>query len=221
MLVISIDGACRRNGKPNCVSAGGVFVMQYEIERLVDTKIFTNFETGSTNQRGELLALLTALDHVWEAKSDAQIITDSEYIFNSMTKNWCDTWLNNGWNTSAGTPVKNKDIWMAIDQAHKRCVDNGLEVMYYHVKGHAMSFGKVTATKLLDADDSGYSLYKKVEEKLRTTALKEGMYETVNMLSLKNNGFELDGPILAKFICTNIVADAVATKCVEAADALM
>lgn len=89
MLVIAIDGACRRNGKPDCIASGGVFIEQYTIEgnerNLVGTKILSNYEIQSTNQRGELLALITALDYVWSAKQSTQIVTDSEYIFNAMT----------------------------------------------------------------------------------------------------------------------------------------
>lgn len=222
MVVIAIDGACRRNGQPNCVSAGGIFIMRYdEDNRLVDTRVLTNYEINSTNQRGELLALLTALDNVWESKEHAQIITDSEYIFNAMTKEWCNNWSKKGWKTAAGDPVKNKDIWLEIINAQNRCEEANLELAYYHIKGHTFSFGKVTAQTLLARDVSGYALYEAINEKLRAIPLKEGIYEQIVELSVKNNGFVLDEPTLRRFILTNTVADAVATKCVEAADALM
>ena len=93
MLVISIDGACRRNGKPNCVSAGGVFIMHYNNAlELTHTALKSNYELESTNQRGEMLALLTAIDYVYDSKQSSQVITDSEYLFNTMTKNWCGNW---------------------------------------------------------------------------------------------------------------------------------
>jgi len=47
------------------------------------------------------------------------------------------------------------------------------------------------------------------------------MYDQIVELSVKNNGFVLDTDTLNRFIITNTVADAVATKCVEAADALV
>ena len=76
MLVIAIDGACRRNGKPDCVSAGGVLVVQ-------DNETYRTLcvsEKGSTNQRGEMLALLEALRYIYDTPgNDALIITDSEY----------------------------------------------------------------------------------------------------------------------------------------------
>ena len=195
--------------------------MRYKGEALVDTCIYTNYEVQSTNQRGELLALLTALDKIWLAKESAQVITDSEYLFNTMTKEWYNNWAKKGWITALGEPVKNKDIWLEIMHAYEKCESAGLEVTFYHIKGHTVSFGKVTAQKLLAADTSGFALYSAIADKVRTVQLKEGMYDKICELSLKNNGFELEGPILQRFIVTNTVADAVATKCVEAADALM
>lgn len=222
MLVIAIDGACRRNGKPDCVSAGGVFVLHLDGNlNVVNTALKSNYETKSTNQRGELLALLTALDYVHGAQQPAQIITDSEYLFNTMTKEWCKNWMRKGWVTAAGEPVKNKDIWMEIMNAQRRCEEAGYEVTFYHIKGHAVSFGKVTAQNLINQDETGRALYDAISYRVATTELKEGVYQQIIDLSMKNNGFELDGTNLKRFVVTNTVADAVATKCVEAADALM
>ena len=222
MLAIAIDGACRRNGKPDCVSAGGVFILHLDENlNVYNTALMSNYEIQSTNQRGELLALLTALDYVHEAQQPAQIVTDSEYLFNAMTKRWYENWLRKGWITSSGTPVKNKDIWMEIMKSQWHCEAAGYETTYYHIKGHAVSFGKVTAQKLINKDLTGRALYDAIEQRVSTTQLKEGMYEQIIDLSVKNNGFELDDTTLKRFIVTNTVADAVATKCVEAADALL
>lgn len=222
MLSIAIDGACRRNGKPDCVSAGGVFVLHLDEDlNIYNTALMSNYETQSTNQRGELLALLTALDYVHEAQQNAQIITDSEYIFNAITKDWCGNWMRKGWITAAGTPVKNKDIWLELTASQRRCEEAGYEVTYYHVKGHTVSFGKVTAQNLINKDTSGRALYEAAQHRVITQCLKEGMLDHIVALSVKNNGFALEGDILERFIAANTVADAVATKCVEAADALM
>lgn len=222
MLIISIDGACRRNGKPDCVSAGGVFIMHYNNAlELTRTSLKSNYETESTNQRGEMLALLTALDYVYESKQSAQIITDSEYLFNTMTKNWCGNWANKGWVTSAGEPVKNKDIWLQIKHVYDRCAAEGIECIFYHVKGHTLPFGKVTAQRLLAEDTSGMALYSAVKQKYHDVKVEKDVFGKVANLSEKNNGFIPDGEILERFVVTNIVADAVATRCVEAADALV
>lgn len=222
MLVISIDGACRRNGKPDCVSAGGVFILQYDEElNLLQTALKTNYELESTNQRGEMLALLTAIDYVYDSKQSAQIITDSEYLFNTMTKDWIDNWVNKGWITSSGSLVKNKDIWLQIKHAHNRCIDAGIGLIFYHVKGHTIPFGKVTAQRLLAQDSSGLMLYEAVSAKYDEVKDDRDVAGKVAELSEKNNGFIPTEDILKRFVVTNIVADAVATRCVEAADALV
>ena len=230
MILISLDGACRRNGKPDCVSAGGVFIQRFDEEgSVVETHVRSTFEIQSTNQRGEMLALIDALDYVYSNSleyeysnnTDAQIVTDSEYLFNAMTKDWITSWCNKGWLTATGEPVKNKDLWEKVYYAQRRCSDAGIEVMFYHIKGHVIPFGKVTANTLLSKDETGRKLLDEVSNKLFTLVTsKKSEIEKANKLSVKNNGFELPEEELYKFIVANVVVDAVATKCVEAADAL-
>ena len=226
MLVISIDGACRRNGKPDCVASGAVFIKQYdEDNNLVATRPLSMWELKSTNQRGELLALLKALDYIYASEQNAQIITDSEYIFNAMTKNWFVGWESRGWKTAMYEPVKNSDIWKSIKQVYDKCInDKNLEVLFYHIKGHCIPFGKVTANTLLDKDTSGMTLlnevYKKYD-KVSSTPKSEQLLCSANELSLKNNGYTLSDALLRDFVVANTVADAIATKCVDIADSLL
>lgn len=224
MLLISIDGACRRNGKPTCVSAGGVFIQQFDEDlNLLQTSTISNYEMKSTNQRGELIALLTALDHAWSAHQPTQIVTDSEYLFNAMTKEWYRSWHHKGWITAAGEPVKNRDLWRAIAHVYKRCGDRGIDITFYHIKGHCISFGKVTANTLLSKDPHGALLLSEVYKKYDDVCngSKKELLEHANVLSKKNNGFELPTDKLRQFVVSNVIADAIATKCVDAADALL
>lgn len=224
MLLISIDGACRRNGKPDCVSSGGVFIQQFDSDlKLQQTSILSNYETASTNQRGELLALLTALDYVWSSKQSTQIVTDSEYLFNAMTKEWYKSWQHKCWVTVTGEPVKNKDLWQEIASAYCRCEDAGIDIVFYHIKGHCIPFGKVTANTLLAKDTTGARLMAEVFIKydMVSKTTKKDQLEQANTLSERNNGFKLTPDKMRQFVVANVMADAVATKCVEAADALM
>lgn len=216
MLRIAIDGACRRNGKPDCVAAGGVFIQQYEGSFMKQTAVLSAYEKGSTNQRGELLALMKALDYVYSAKQDAQIITDSEYLFNAMTKDWYSRWSDNGWKTATGEDVKNADIWREIARLANAIYT---EVSYYHIKGHCISFGKVTADKLLTLDPTAMLMYSAAAKKYEETKLqREAELNNAQKLSVKNNGFELTLDILKDFVVSNTTVDAIATKVVEAAD---
>lgn len=223
MLKIAIDGACRRNGKPDCVASGGVFIAQYDDEgTLTSTKLLSNYETRSTNQRGELLALITALDYVWSSKQPTQIITDSEYIFNAMTKEWFVGWESRNWLTASYEPVKNSDLWRAIKHAYDKCKEEDIDILFYHIKGHCISFGKVTANTLLTKDNTGMALLNEVYKKFDATAAsKVTKLREADLLSLKNNGFVLETNTMRHFVVMNTMADAIATKCVDAADALM
>ena len=225
MFVISIDGACRRNGKPDCLSAGGLFIQEFgeSLDEPVQTGTMAEYELQSTNQRGEMHALKAALEFLWPRKQQAQIITDSEYLFNAMTKGWVTSWARKGWVTATGEPVKNKDLWEAIHIERKRCVDSNVEVMFYHIKGHCIPFGKVTANTLLTKDTTGAHLMTEVLLKYDSvcTTTKKDLLEQANVLSEKNNGFKLPPDKLRQFVVSNVMADAIATKCVEAADALM
>lgn len=223
MLIIAIDGACRRNGKPDCISSGGVFIEQYdEDNNLVATKLLTNYEIQSTNQRGELLALLTALDYIYSSNQPTQIVTDSEYIFNAMTKEWFVGWESRSWLTASYEPVKNSDLWREIKQAYRKCQDAGIEIVFYHIKGHCIPFGKVTANTLLAKDSTGKALQSEVYKKYDAVAVtsRAEQLQAANELSLRNNGFAFEDYKLRHFVVMNTIADAVATMCVEAADRL-
>lgn len=214
MLRIAIDGACRRNGKPDCVSAGGVFIQHDDRSQVLSVS-----EKQSTNQRGEMLALIKALGYVCWVLEEAQIITDSEYLFNAAKNEWAKRWANNDWRTASGEVAKNKDLWQQIFDLTKFLEDRNIEVTYYHIKGHCITFGKVKATNTLDLCNGGSLLYAAVCDKYDTDkGLRAEYLEAAQVLSQKNNGFRLPNDLLKAFVVSNTVADAIATKEVERAD---
>jgi ribonuclease HI len=159
MIYLSIDGASRRNGKPDCLAAGAVFTKFNG-----KTAIGLGSERNSTSQRGELHALIGALGgaiDIIEAAGPQNIylVTDSEYIFNTITKKWYDNWRRKDWVTAAGEPVKNKDLWDDVANMLDMFDTNDIEYTVYHVKGHLLSLGKVTGENLLIKDSSGLLLY--------------------------------------------------------------
>lgn len=221
-LFIAIDGACRRNGKPDCTASGGVFIQSIDHLGFVNgyaTKCVSEY--GSTNQRGELLALLKALQVVDRRQCEAQIVTDSEYLFNAMTKQWYKSWQSGGWLTRDGNDVKNRDIWVQIAEYANMLERDDIEVIFYHIKGHCIPFGAVTARKALEEDPTGSKLFQLVSEKFDEVApTKADVFKHASNLSLKNNGFILPSfdPTFKAWVVANVVADAVATKAVEEAD---
>ncbi len=219
MVSIAIDGACRRNGKPDCISAGGVYTVDNEQQ---SSQTFALHEYNSTNQRGEMMALLQAFDFIHSNGQEAQIITDSEYLFNAITKDWLNSWEAKGWVTATMEPVKNQDLWRQIRHVHNAIVAKGIDFSMYHIKGHIVSFGKVTGLSLLRTDLTGKSLQNAVATKYAAEATKlriTGKLADVQECSIKNNGFCFEPDTLARFVAMNVVADFVATMEVEAVNA--
>lgn len=83
----------------------------------------------STNQKAELYAIIQAL-HQTPADRPLLIRTDSKYSINSLTV-WYQNWLRNGWRTSTGKPVENRDF---IEEALG--LMQGRSVQFEHVYGH-------------------------------------------------------------------------------------
>lgn len=224
MLFIAIDGACRRNGKPDCVAAGGVLIQNVTDNAPPVFESLSDYETPSTSQRGELLALAAALTYVLEHRKESLIVTDSEYMFNTMTKEWYVGWQRNGWLTAQGTAVKNQDLWLKISSLYNKCDESGIPVTFFHIKGHCIPFGKVTAEKLLVENPTGETLYKAVLEKykqLLPTEKTAKILDLANELSKKNNGFCLQSNTLERFVVSNVVVDAIANRCVDVANSLL
>lgn len=211
MVTIAIDGASRRNGKPDCISAGGVYVVDHDQGT---TMCLSLHEYNSTNQRGEMMALLKAFDFIHSNKQMARIVTDSEYLFNTITKDWINAWNRKGWVTAIGEPVKNQDLWRCILHVHNAIVDKGIEFTMYHVRGHVIPMGKVLGSSLLNTDLTGRTLWeatrKKAQHLLWSTEYA-GKLQSVQDCSIKNNGFEMHPEVILDFVAANTVADFIAT----------
>ncbi len=92
------------------------------------------YDPGTTNNRMELTAVIEALRRAKELEGSLeqfQIFTDSQYVRNGIT-DWILRWKRNGWKTAGKKPVKNKDLWQALDSLNET-----LPVSWHWVEGHA------------------------------------------------------------------------------------
>jgi ribonuclease HI len=121
-VTIYTDGACRGNPGPG----GWGAVLEFESE----TKELCGGELQTTNNRMELTAAICALDAL-KGTCRVDLHTDSTYVKNGITL-WIADWRKRGWKTAARKPVKNQDLWQALDAIAKRH-----EVDWHWVKGHA------------------------------------------------------------------------------------
>lgn len=118
--VVAIDGSALGNPGPagwawyvdeNCWAAGGW--------------------PSSSNNRGELTALLELLKATAPTNEELHVLADSQYVINSVTK-WIAGWKANGWRKADKKPVVNVDLMQAIDKAI-----TGRKVSFEWVRGHS------------------------------------------------------------------------------------
>ena len=124
--IIYTDGSCLRNpGGP-----GGWAAVITETATGRTTELHDG-NPSTTNNRMELSAAVAALSHIEETASIA-LYTDSQYLKNAFTKHWLRGWKRNGWKTSTGDDVKNRDLWTRLDALFQKH-----QVNFHWVKGHA------------------------------------------------------------------------------------
>jgi ribonuclease HI len=119
---IFTDGACSGNPGPGGWAA---ILRSGKHEREI-----SGGAAATTNNRMELLAVINALNAL-KATSDVTVHTDSRYVMDGATQ-WLKRWKANGWKTSDKKPVRNDDLWRALDtamSAHK--------VSWRWVRGHS------------------------------------------------------------------------------------
>ena len=118
--VVAVDGSALGNPGPagwawyvdeNCWAAGGW--------------------PSSSNNRGELTALLELLKATAYTNEELHVLADSQYVINSVTK-WMSGWKKRGWRKSDKSPVLNADLMQAIDKAI-----TGRKVSFEWVRGHS------------------------------------------------------------------------------------
>ncbi|AFU97575.1 ribonuclease HI [Simiduia agarivorans] len=116
------DGACKGNPGPG----GWGVLMRYGQQE----KALCGGEPDTTNNRMELMAAIEGLRALKEP-CEVLLTTDSQYVRQGITS-WLANWKKNGWKTASKQPVKNADLWRALDEQNGRH-----KVSWAWVKGHA------------------------------------------------------------------------------------
>lgn len=124
-IIVATDGSSLGNPGP----AGWAWYIDQE-----------NWRAGaleeSTNNVGELLAVLDLLKATREVDDDLLIYADSQYVINALTK-WRFNWKKKGWKKADGKPVANRDIIEELDKELNDRQRSGRRVKFEWVRGHA------------------------------------------------------------------------------------
>jgi ribonuclease HI len=119
---IFTDGACSGNPGPG---GWGAILRSGPHEKEI-----SGGDPETTNNRMELTAAIRALETL-KTGSLVTLYTDSRYVMDGLTR-WLPRWKANGWKTADKKPVKNADLWCALDDATQRH-----DIVWRWVAGHA------------------------------------------------------------------------------------
>jgi len=119
---IFTDGACRGNPGPG----GWGALLRCDGQE----KMLKGAESYTTNNRMELLAVIEALAAL-KGMCTVEVTTDSQYVKRGITE-WVMAWKRNGWKNSQKQPVKNIDLWQALEEKAKQH-----HVVWHWVRGHS------------------------------------------------------------------------------------
>jgi ribonuclease HI len=132
-IEIYTDGACKGNPGPG---GWGAWLVAGQHEK----EMFGG-ESNTTNNRMELKAVIEALCTL-KVPCEVVVHTDSQYVQKGISE-WIHGWKKRGWKTAAKEPVKNVDLWQALDEAQSRH-----KIEWRWVKGHAGHAGNERADAL-------------------------------------------------------------------------
>ena len=132
-VTIYTDGACKGNPGPG---GWGALMIAGENRREL-----CGGEVTTTNNRMELTAAIEAL-RALKRPTRVRLFTDSKYVMQGI-ETWIYGWKKNGWRTSDKKPVKNMDLWQALD-----ALAAAQQIEWRWVKGHSGDPGNERADAL-------------------------------------------------------------------------
>lgn len=133
VVEIYTDGACKGNPGPG---GWGALLIYKGAE-----KELWGGEPNTTNNRMELMAAICALI-AFTRPCSVRLVTDSQYVMKGIQE-WMPNWKKRGWKTSTKEPVKNADLWQALDEQVNRH-----QVQWQWVRGHTGHPGNEKADQL-------------------------------------------------------------------------
>ena len=120
-VALYTDGSCHGNPGP-----GGWAAI---LECNGHTRELVGAEPATTNNQMELRAVIEGLSALKEP-CRVEVWSDSRYVIDGM-KSWLTNWKRRGWQTADKKPVKNVELWRALDAAASTH-----QISWHWVRGH-------------------------------------------------------------------------------------
>ena len=141
-VTIYTDGACSGNPGPG----GWGAILEWKGAE----KELSGGEANTTNNRMELLGVITALEALREP-CVVDLYSDSKYVIDALEKRWVYGWQARGWVKSDKKPALNADLWQRLLPLVEKH-----EMHYHWVKGHADNEKNNRCDKMAVAESKKY-----------------------------------------------------------------
>lgn len=108
--VLYSDGACSPN--PGVGGYGAIFTLESDGKKYI--KKFSRAYRQTTNNRMELLGIIEPLEFLKKdgnKSKEVTVVTDSQYVANSINKGWLKGWIKKGLLENDEDKPANKDLW--------------------------------------------------------------------------------------------------------------
>lgn len=105
------DGACSGNPGPG----GWAFILKHPASGKVQEQF--GAEADTTNNRMELISVIEGLRAIRQP-AVVDLYSDSQYVCNGLAE-WMDQWKAKGWKRGRNSPVKNEELWRALDELRR------------------------------------------------------------------------------------------------------
>ena len=135
-MVRRLTGGCRGNQEKENIGAYAYHLEYWVDGKLIHEKNYSEGERNTTNNIQELKGCIYGLKAIKNKTIKVEVYLDSAYTLNGITQ-WISSWKKKNWVNSKKEPVKNKDLWIALDNEKSKFKN----IEFIKVKGHSGEAG--------------------------------------------------------------------------------
>lgn len=218
-MIVAIDGAVKKPGTPDCLSVGCALFPEASPDSLYAAKVESR---DTTSQRGEINGLICALQRAIDdglTNDDVIIITDSQYLHDTVVYEWITKWKNAGWIAANGEPPKNLDQWKRVDELLTTLDSRFVTVSMQWTKGHLFRYpaGKIAAC--MKEDYTGATLLSSINTLMSVATAKSTVVKAFNKERSEHGFAFLPDTLAAEYVLYNTTVDAIAVYIANLAQA--
>lgn len=195
-VIIYSDGSSKY-GTSTGPGGYGTIVSYLDDDKNVTKEVeYTEGFKVTTNNRMELMGVIIGIESL-EEPCDITIVSDSKYVIDAFNKGWISSWKINGWKTSTGKDVKNKDLWDRLLEAIEPH-----ECEFEWIKGHNGHPKNERCDYLANSSANGIIFHRKkdgtltsdleeLEEDSESTKVEQPDPAVISLVDLSDNTFNL------------------------------